>query len=181
MASRVSSDERTTRAYSCNQPPSHSLCSFTNLMCTGYQIKANASSEMFNLPTIVIENKVDSEAIPPSLHIYSKNMHLIPGIPDCRPSDVCCDCLGASCASNPKCACKEKQVSYGIDADLKGFLYNQEGLLWDFEGIPIFECHRGCFCDDTCQNRVSHPIPFIWFVWNFSGCSTSMTIPYQDS
>ncbi|PBK84525.1 SET domain-containing protein [Armillaria gallica] len=81
-------------------------------------------------------------------------MHIVLGIPDCRPQDVCYDCPGETCASNPECTCKEKQALYGIGAGLNKFLYNEDGLLQDFEGIPIFECHDGCLCNDTCQNWV---------------------------
>ncbi|KAK0434846.1 hypothetical protein EV421DRAFT_1740681 [Armillaria borealis] len=109
---------------------------------------------MFDLPTIIIENTVDSEAIPPSLHVYSESMHLHPEIPDARPPDVCCDCPGASCARNPSCACKACQTLYGMEVGLKGFMYTQDGRLKDFEGIPIFECHEGCLCNDRCRNRV---------------------------
>lgn len=150
-----SSDRRIARAYSANNPPYYLLRAFTSRVRSGYQIEVNGSSEMFNLPTIVVENKIDAEAIPPALHTYYEGMTTCQGVPGVMMPDICCDCRGASCARNPACLCKQHQASYGSDVGLKGFIYTKEGQLQNYTGIPIFECHEGCLCNDKCRNHVS--------------------------
>lgn len=123
-----SSNKKIACAHSAgNDPPYYLLRAFTSYIRSGYQREVNGSSEMFNLPTIIVENKVDAEAIPPALHTYYEGMMTCQGVPDVIMPEVCCDCPGASCARNPACLCKQHQASYGSDIGLKGFIYTKEG------------------------------------------------------
>ncbi|SJL04599.1 uncharacterized protein ARMOST_07967 [Armillaria ostoyae] len=43
---------------------------------------------MFDLPTIIVENKIDAEAIPPAFHTYYEGMMTCQGVPDVMMLEV---------------------------------------------------------------------------------------------
>ncbi len=116
-----------------------------------------------NMPRIMVKNNIDSEPVLSMPHYYSDEMWHGTDVPPPTPWTGGCACADGSCVQNPCCIYKQYQMSFSAPAGLTTFLYMPAGHLWSYEGIPIFECHSGCACGDSCANRVSkNPLhPFL--------------------
>ncbi len=101
-------------------------------------------------------------------------------VPTLSPNQVC-SCLG-DCSRNANCACRDRQVYFGGNTDLDGFLFTRWGSmrtvvgddgisLVEYTGIPIASCNSLCTCASHCQNKVCPSVIWIKCTDVFTGTS----------
>ncbi|KAE9407082.1 SET domain-containing protein [Gymnopus androsaceus JB14] len=141
-----------------------------------WMIQENTCLDEPDAPVIKVINQTETaltEPTPPWEFVYTNEMWLGQDVsPPSRENLVACDCEG-KCTRNT-CKCWKKQEAQTADFDVKGFMYDQNGLL-KRNGLPVFECNSLCNCGEECKNRVvsqgrkSERIPKGMFIGIYSG------------
>lgn len=124
-----------------------------------WMIEENTSLDEPDAPKIKIINETETaatEPTPPWEFVYTNEMWLGDNVsPPSRENLVACDCEGKCTKST--CKCWQKQEGHTASYEVKGFIYDQNGLM-KMVGLPVFECNSLCNCGEECRNRVRRSV-----------------------